>query len=268
MDGLAGWGLANLKAYKMTGRQSLLDRAVEAAQNLIQSAREDQGWSWPLKEEIHLGVFFGSTGIATFLLFVGCATQDEHMLEAARNALRFDLMRAKPNCDGGISWSYTTTHDTILLPYIGYGTAGVASAALRFRAYLGDEALDETLRLAYLDVDRKYTATPGFFYGLTGIGQYHLDAIQLLGRSEQHWSSLRKVHAGLQNFKVERTDGLAFASDVLSRISCDWGFGVAGIVDFLRRLSLGGYNLLFRDDLFAPFTPRKTLTSKDAILAS
>jgi hypothetical protein len=47
----------------------------------------------------------------------------------------------------------------------------------------------------------------------------------------------RKVAAGIDLFRVNKPEGIAFPGDELVRLSCDFGTGSIGIAVFLNRLA-------------------------------
>jgi hypothetical protein len=70
--------------------------------------------------------------------------------------------------------------------------------------------------------------------GLAGIGDFLLDAWTFTG-DDKYLQSAHRVAQGVMAFSVNR-EGIAFPGDSLSRLSCDYGTGSAGIALFLNRL--------------------------------
>jgi hypothetical protein len=69
---------------------------------------------------------------------------------------------------------------------------------------------------------------------LAGIGDFLLDAWSFTGE-QKYLDSAYQAARGVIRFKVDR-QGIAFPGDSLSRLSCDYGTGSAGIALFLNRL--------------------------------
>ncbi|HEY0092755.1 MAG TPA: hypothetical protein VGB96_00460, partial [Archangium sp.] len=56
--GVSGWGLASLDLYHATGRQEYLDRAAQAADHLLRTAKEEAGtlyWHRANEEQVNHG---------------------------------------------------------------------------------------------------------------------------------------------------------------------------------------------------------------------
>jgi hypothetical protein len=128
---------------------------------------------------------------------------------------------------------------------------------LRYRQVLGASSEDAGfLPDLFIDADRKYTIFPGRFFGLAGLGEFHLDLAELGDNRERALTAARRALAGILLFKIERPGGLAFPGDSLARISCDFGTGSAGIALFLHRLLNGGGPAFMLDELLDGFDGR------------
>ncbi len=153
------------------------------------------------------------------------------------------------NPEGGLTWR-AKEGELTFTPYWRWGSAGIGGVLLRYRRVLGDPAygtsiLDDLL----IDTDRKYTIFPGWFFGLAGIGDFYLDLAELGEDREVALAGARKVLSGIRLFQLEREAGIAFPGETLSRISCDYGTGGAGIALFLHRLLHGGGPAFLLDEL-------------------
>jgi len=233
--GAAGWGMAQLKFFSATQDEEFLSRAVHAAEHLVR-VRQEEGaecW-WPTDEFISCGLAHGVAGMSLFLLYASMATGNARYFEVGRRGIEFVLQRGRENRDGALTWRAKEAEPAVL-PYWRWGTAGVATALLRYNKVQPEERLRQTLDGLFGDMDRKYTIYPGRFFGLSGIGEYLLDAAQLDG-SREAMTSARKIAAGVLLFRLEKETGTAFPGEGLMRISCDLGTGSAGIALFLHRL--------------------------------
>jgi lantibiotic modifying enzyme len=218
--GISGWGLANLRFFAELHDQRFLEKAT--------MADDEKG--------IQLGYHFGGSGMSLFLLYLYKATQKEVFLEVGKKLLDFDLNNASKSIDGGISWKKIMDQGRIVYPYLGQGSAGVGKAVARYLDFTGEERYSEFLEQIVADANRKYTVFPGLTNGITGLGDFLIDAYQVTGK-EAHLKAAYRAASGLLLFKMERDEGIAFPGDGLTRISCDYSTGSAGIGSFLHRLA-------------------------------
>lgn len=266
--GLAGWGIAALKFFQETQDELYLSKAREAGDRLCQTAQKENAsqYYWSSSGEVPLGFAHGASGISLFLLYLYLATGVERYLSTAERGLAFDLAHGVETMDGGLSWPYNTQSSAIILPYWRYGSAGVGSSVLRFYKVLGYEHYRSALEKVFIDTQRKYSVTPNRFTGLTGIGEFLLDAHDLL-QDSLCLESARKIADGLTLFALHREQGATFPGDGLHRISCDYGTGAAGISLFFHRLRTGhGFNTL-PDSLLSHKRQEPASTSRLALAA-
>jgi class III lanthionine synthetase len=259
--GKAGFGLANLRFFQETGDEYYLETACETGRKLLQEARKhERGCHWAADSTAPLGLAHGASGIGLFLLYLYLATKESKFLEMGRQALEFDLSFALETMDAGLSWGHASDAPSPLYPYWRYGSAGVGTVLLRFYNLLGGERYAGILEKIFIDADRKYASFPGRFIGLAGIGNFLLDMHQFHPHGP-YLESARKAGRGLMHFKVER-HGIAFPGDTLSRLSCDYGTGSAGIALFLKRLIDGSPNDFMLDSLFGSSLPNTVGTEE------
>ncbi|HEV3040325.1 MAG TPA: class III lanthionine synthetase LanKC [Candidatus Angelobacter sp.] len=233
--GLSGWGMAALRFFLETENESYLDQAIQAGRKLLEtSSCSERGRCWGLPNKATLGLAHGASGIGLFLLYLYLATDDEQFYIAGREALEFDLSFAQPTRDHGLSWSQSAEMRSPLYPYWRLGSAGVGMATLRFYRLLQEPRYLSILEKIFIDTDRKYAVLPGVFMGLSGIGEFLLDMHDVFGGT-RYLQSAHKAAQGIMNFRVDRA-GIAFPGEMLSRLSCDYGTGSAGIALFLNRL--------------------------------
>lgn len=249
--GAAGYGLACLHLYLETKGQEWLDRAVEVGEWLLVSKKEDEkrGFYWPDKEgRTHLGYTRGASGIALYLLYLSLMTSEQQFLETGQRALAFDLSFLERTRDGILSLprGVVGSFENVISHYWLNGSTGVATALLRYWAYTKnphDLALLEELAP---DTFRKYTVHPSLFQGLSGLGNFLLDAYDFTsdkGYLDRAYEAAKSVLL----YQVQRPEGVAFPGDQLLRISTDFGTGSAGIALFLHRLAyadqrIGNFN--------------------------
>lgn len=236
--GLAGWGLANLRFWRVLGESRFLAAAERAGTRLLATARRrDGGLCWPeAGGSERFGLAYGSSGIALFLAELGRADGDMRFLASSEEALAYDAARLVETAPGVLALPRGTEDSGICSPYLRQGSAGVGAAAVRVFAATGSAESRATIARVHADCDRKYTLFPGRENGLSGIGEFLLDAHVETG-DERFLDSAHRAAAGLSLFQVDGADGRAYPGDGLARLSCDLATGAAGAALFLDRLS-------------------------------
>ncbi|MCC9305834.1 class III lanthionine synthetase LanKC [Kitasatospora sp. RB6PN24] len=250
LHGSAGYGLACLQLWQRTGEQRLLDDARAAGEALAAAGvRGDTGVHWPEPERhgrpspTRLGYAYGASGISLFLLYLHLATGDRRWGELGRAALGFDLEQAVVTADD--RWFFRRyarsadddepPADPVLRCYWDEGTAGVATAALRWLVARPDRELEAAVPRLVAGSVAKYTVMPQLFHGLAGQGNLLLDAGELLG--EERWfAEARRVAQGVLLSRIERPEGIAFPGEQAIRESVDLATGSIGVALFLDRL--------------------------------
>ncbi|MFB6576033.1 lanthionine synthetase C family protein [Streptomyces sp. NPDC056402] len=234
--GVAGWGLASLHFHARTGKQVYLDRAVQAGEHLLRTAREEGDtcyWRSSHDDALHYGYGHGASGIALFLLHLHLLTGDARFRSNAVRALEFDLARASES-GLGLQWQ-KVQDDPVVYPYWIHGGAGVGSVLIRFHDLLGIERYGDLARRVADDTFVKYSYSPGLFEGLAGIGEFMLDMYSFTGEREYR-DRARDIAGTILWFRVENEDGVAFPGRWLNRIAHDYATGSAGIGMFFSRL--------------------------------
>jgi lanthionine synthetase-like protein/protein kinase-like protein len=262
--GAAGFGMACLHLWQRTGKQWLLDEAARAGSRLAAARRrDDRGSFWPDDQDrVHVGFAYGNSGIAAFLLYLSLATKDTALLDASRDALRFDLAQAG-RIDGelaGFPALAATGQETtgVLKGYWDEGSAGVGTALLRYLTVQDDAALRTAVTDITLDTCRKYAVLPQLFHGLAGAGNYLLDLWEFSGDA-RYLAEAWRTAEGVLLFRIERPEGFAFPGEQAMRETTDLATGSAGVGLFLHRLlhtRAGSHsNFNFLPDALLPPTP-------------
>ncbi|MET9600388.1 lanthionine synthetase C family protein [Streptomyces sp. NPDC006459] len=234
--GIAGWGLASLRFHARTGKQIHLDRAVQAGEELLRTARQEGDtcyWRSSHDDRVHYGYGHGASGIALFLLHLHLLTGAARFRSYAVRALEFDLAHASES-GLGLQWQ-RVQDDPVVYPYWIHGGAGVGSVLIRFHDLLGIERYGDLARRVADDTFVKYSYSPGLFEGLAGIGEFMLDMYSVTGGREYR-DRARDIAETILWFRVENEDGIAFPGRWLNRIAHDYATGSAGIGLFLSRL--------------------------------
>ncbi|SEO32444.1 Serine/threonine protein kinase [Luteibacter sp. UNC138MFCol5.1] len=243
-DGMAGWGLARLKAWYETGDHDFLDAAIDVGETLLHDAGYDRGGDgtlhWDSSRPQPVGLGHGASGVALFLLHLHVAAgANARFLRAAREALAFDIAQRRANPDGDPSWPKQVDGVT-LYPYLRHGTAGVAAVAARFHAVTGEQRYLDMTKEMQRDLMRRHAISPGMAEGLAGIGEVLLDLAMLFPDGEEAYvAAARQVAGGIEPFLVRRAQGLAVPGTELLRLSCDLATGNAGVAAFFDRLRRG-----------------------------
>jgi tRNA A-37 threonylcarbamoyl transferase component Bud32 len=247
--GVAGWAMARLKAWHVTGERAYLAAAIEAGDGLLACAHDTEGaLHWPDGPRQPLGLGEGASGVALFLLHLHRATGEDRFIDAACAAMDFDLRHAVTGPDGVPSWP-ACVGDVTLLPYLGEGTAGVLAVAARFYASTGEARYREAILAAERDLFRRHAIRPGLFDGLAGLGETLLDlAACLPDRAALYRDHALRVACGIEPFLLPRGEHLAVPGAELVRISCDLATGNVGVAAFLHRLAHGGVASFMLDE--------------------
>lgn len=251
-EGLAGWGLTNIRFWLKTGERRWLGNAESAGRRLLASAVESpEGLSWPSADgSVQYGLGHGAAGIGLFLLSLDRALGGGGFAKGAERALDFDLAHAAASESGSLSWRRASTGRNTLYPYLRHGSAGVGAVCLRFWKATGDARYLRAVDGAALDCDRKYAAFPGRNEGLAGLGEFLLDAFLFTGEG-RFLEGARRAAAGLELFKVPQAEGLAYPGNGLGRLSCDLATGSAGVALFQDRLVRPRPADFFVDEVFS-----------------
>jgi hypothetical protein len=242
--GSAGWGLASLYFFYRTRKLIYLEWALRAGEHLLHSAFEDDDtchWRCDLDGQVHFGFGYGASGIALFLAHLHIATGRAEFRASAIRGLEFDLAN---KTEGELGWGWQRTEgDNVSMPYWIHGSAGVGGVAIRISRLLGIQRYDALARRIADDAFLKYSVFPGLFDGLTGIAELMLDMFHFTG-DEIYRDRAFDIAETLLWFGIERTEGVAWPGNWLSRISNDYATGAAGIGLFFQRLLRPGDRLL------------------------
>ncbi len=256
--GAAGYGMTELRFFLDDGDRAHIEHAAKAAEFLLRTKDEDEsGAWWKAQDSISCSFAHGASGIGYFLLALHCAGGDERWLDLARRAMDFVAAKAVDVSEGAMSWRAQEGKPTYT-PYWRWGSGGVGMALLRYRHVTGDRRFDDLFHKMTLDCDRKYAIFPGRFFGLSGVAEFCLDWARFV--PEEQDEALRQARKALDGtllFAMKRPTGIAFPGETLSRVSCDYGTGGAGIALTLHRLLTGAGPAFMLDELMTPQEARK-----------
>ncbi|KFE64037.1 class III lanthionine synthetase LanKC [Hyalangium minutum] len=241
--GTAGVGLANLWFFHVTKREEYLDQAAALSSRLKAGLQKTgDGYCYPSSDGItYHGYAHGAAGIAQFFLkLYQCTGEPEH-LELARGLLDFEMAHAR-GADDSLIWQ-RSRDENVVSPYSHIGSAGIGCVLLDFHRVLGEPRDLAAARKIARHLYGKYSAFPGRFAGMAGLGDFFIDMHQHTGevhyREEAHRFAER-----IMLFAIEKEHGIVFPGEELVRISTDLGTGSAGIGIFFDRLVRDGDRLL------------------------
>lgn len=249
--GASGYGLTNLFFWKETNKDIYLKEAIKIADILVELKKEDQNgyyWSNSPEGEHDIGYYAGSAGISLFLLYMYCVVKNVKYLRLGEGGLAFDLKQGRNEEAGGpVGYPASTKNNSILYPYLNYGSAGVGSALLRYFYITRNCEYLKTIEEIKLATSQKYAVFPGLFTGLSGLGNYLLDAATFL-EDDSYIGLAREAAQGVCLFSISRAYGISFPGDGLRNLCLNYSMGASGIVLFLHRLKMGGPNFNFTLD--------------------
>lgn len=176
------------------------------------------------------GLFGGASGAALLSLRLYDRFHDDEMLALAEEAIERDLSTLAEGPDGSLH----VNEGWRLLPYLGYGSAGIGLVLAQFLAHgLGTsrhfEALDGIVRAA----SAPFTVQSGLLQGRAGLIHFLESTASLgLGSDSSKRASDRHVKA-LQLHALPSDHGVRFVGNGLLRASCDLASGAAGVLAVL-----------------------------------
>jgi serine/threonine protein kinase len=241
--GMAGIGLANLRAYHDTGERVYLERAIHFGEALASSVSMDErGAHWRDGDLIRIGFGYGQAGVSLFLLRLAQITGNDTWRDLGRSALEYDISFGIEVEPGVISFGGAPEEKGTLEQYIEQGSAGIAKVAIRYGLW------DHVDRIV-ADVYRKYSLFPGLIYGLSGLIDVLTDAYILSG-DDKYLNMAQRPLGGLYDLYLMKVqDGYAVPGENMFRISCDYATGVGGVLHTLHRYKERKRDKLWLDEL-------------------
>lgn len=245
--GAAGIGLANLFAYISTRERCYAESALEYADYLVKAShKDDNGTFWTRAGATPVGLGYGQSGVALFLLRLSQILGEDNWVSLGRNALEHDLSFGRENQKGALTFPRDTKTFHSYEPYVEEGSAGVMRVAVRYGLW---DAVD---RIAS-DLKRKYSVFPGYIYGLSGLADALIDAYVGSGDTK-YLDMAQHPLSGIKDLYLLKVgNGNAVPGENMIKISCDYATGVAGVMRTIyRRCNPSGYDL-FLDGLNSTF---------------
>ncbi len=182
------------------------------------------------------GLFGGTSGTALLSMRLYDHFHDEEMLSFAEEAIERDLATLAEAPDGSLH----TNEGWRLLPYLGYGSAGIGLLLAELLTHGSGtnrqrDALTAILRAACAP----FTVQSGLLHGRAGLIHF-LGAAERLGFSSPHVREAAERHVNaLQLHALPTIEGARFVGNGLLRASCDFASGSAGVLAVLTAREVG-----------------------------
>ena len=237
-NGVAGWGITQLRFFSVTQDAVYLNAAIEAGEFLLKNRKVNVDHNdrcyWITPDGISTGLGHGVAGTSLFLLYLYLATGKSKFLTAGNQGIKWILSQGTDDDIGGIAWPINDKNHN-RAPYWRWGSSGIGRVLLRYWYVTGQTLYAETLEKIHISCHCKYTSFPGYFFGLAGISEFYLDMARVPRWEIKATAGVRRLLAGCLLFAIDRDAGIAFPGESLSRISCDFGTGSAGIALVMHR---------------------------------
>jgi len=266
--GAAGVGVAALELADALDDDGLRAVAVRVGTELERCAkRRRHGLAWGSgKGATPCGLAGGASGGALFYTYLGACTAEPRYWELARRALEFEFSQARWR-GGLVFWPLVATRRVgMLSPHVSFGTAGVATAAIRLYACTGEPQLLDWAARCARTLELRWTNKLWQDMGLAGWGETLLDLHAATGEARYRQVALRHAEA-LLAVRVETRFGTAFPGGGLNKVASDHGGGTSGIALFLHRLVHGGNRAFFPDHLLPGWGARSLKSNARTVSA-
>ena len=228
--GSAGLALTHLALYGHTGEQRHVDRALELAANLP----ADDLLTAQLGPDDATGLLHGRCGIALMLQQIAAVTGDGGHLARGVRLLHAELDRAADPDAPSLIFPVSDV-DRRAMPYLYCGSAGLAATTARYLSATADRRLTEALPRVLAPLRTTFTALPGLFSGLSGLGLALTERARITGEDCDQQAALR-VARGLFKFAIPHDGGVRFLGEPHLRYSAELYSGSAGVLLFLDQV--------------------------------
>ncbi len=270
--GTAGIGLGQLHQWLRTGDDRFLARAALGAEHLVRTVEHTEDgllWRVPASARSRLagtssyGYAHGTAGIATFLLCVAAATDEEEYATVATDALDGLLVLAEEGADG-TAWWPAGPDDPACWPHWCNGSSGVGTALVRAHTVTGQRRyLNAAVAAARAGQAERWRSSPTQCHGLAGDSELLLDLAACTG--EEGYRTLARQAASalwLRRRNDAGTGNWVFPDDTGGSVSAAFGTGMAGVGSFFLRLAAGGARPFMLDELLPPTRRSKSRRSR------
>jgi tRNA A-37 threonylcarbamoyl transferase component Bud32 len=271
--GAAGAGMALLHLWASTGDAELRERAIHAADGVLEAAVERNGrLVWPIPADfdstlaglVHYGFAHGVAGVGAFLLYAGLATGRADYLDAARRAGDTLHAVADLDADGELAWWPGGESDqdggASRLRHWCSGSSGVGTFLIRLWAATGELRFRDLAEAAAAAVHRdRWYAPIVACHGLAGDGDFLLDVADLTGQPRYRaWAAdlaaVMYARHAIRNGRLVLPAGSA-TRRAGAPITAGYGTGLSGALGFLLRLRHVGPRWWMPDEILASALP-------------
>ncbi|MFJ8745211.1 class IV lanthionine synthetase LanL [Embleya sp. NPDC127516] len=247
--GLAGAGMAQLHLWHASGDERFADRVTRCAEGLVRITRNaETGVDWPLGPEypddlrgsVLYGFGHGVAGNAAFLLAAGRDLKRPEWTETAVGGGRLLCAVAERRGDGARWPKGPRRTDGVGLNLWCNGTSGVGTFLVRLWQATGDPCFREYAERAALAAYRdRWRLGPGTCHGVAGNAELLLDLADATGEDRHRVQAAEMAHC-LFVRATRRNGRLLVPDDTMREVCASYNVGLAGVLDFLLRLRLGG----------------------------
>ncbi|WP_342472990.1 class III lanthionine synthetase LanKC [Metasolibacillus sp. FSL H7-0170] len=200
-----------------------------------------------VKEKFNIGLFYGFSGVAQFMLDLYCATEKEIYFSYAEKAIELDLSFKSFDEKGNFGFPRDSININTIQPYLSNGTSGIVAVLLRLAYVSNKKEYLELISQMYPYLEYKYFVYPGLFNGGAGLAYTLLDLYQFFGQ-DKFKGMAKEVIDGICLFAVDMNGDLLLPGDYLEKISLDFGGGSAGVVSLFNRYLYNHPNEIFIND--------------------
>ncbi|WP_235619090.1 class IV lanthionine synthetase LanL [Embleya scabrispora] len=247
--GLAGAGTAQLHLWHATGDVRFAERAGECADGVLRLlAAADGGVDWPVDGDVRAEL----AGSSLYGFGHGVAGNAAFLLSAARDLDRSDLLDIAIGGGHALAAVADRRGDVALWPkgpgrterpglnFWCNGTSGVGTFLVRlWRVTREDRWLDLAEGAARAVYEERWRMGPGSCHGVAGNAELLLDLHEATG-DDRHHARARELGDCIALRAARRHGRLLVPDDTLRDMYASYGVGMAGVLDFLLRLTHGG----------------------------
>lgn len=252
--GTAGFGMACLHFWSITGNQTFLKKAIKSADHLCENLEEvDGSISWPIynkrdgSKKTFWGYGHGNAGICHFLLLMYKITSKAIYLNTTLRGYDTLINNAIIH-NNSCSWSFGPDEKTNWAHWCN-GSSGIGSSLIRMYAFSRDEKYLKYAKYAATNVmERLLSSSLCQCHGLSGNAEFILDMYVFTG-DIMYLRMAEKIANLIYGSRICKGGNLVFADETTMKISSDYGTGMSGVANFLLRLSTKSKRLFMNDEI-------------------
>lgn len=248
--GLSGIGLLYIKLAYITNDNKYKMKAISIGRKIIKNAiKEGNTCFWPYKNEIHLGLDLGNSGVVLFLLYLYKITGEDTYLNYSNKGLKYIMNNTHKFNDIYTIKSNDLKNESIEVfsPYLRDGSSGVIFVAIRLWKLTKDEEILNYINKLMPDIKREYTFMPTLYHGLGGLCNTLMDIYQfnnnLINKSE-----IDLILNNIKKYLIKYEDEYMFPGMLNFNVSDDFSNGNAGLVCLIKRYEDNKENFIFNVD--------------------